>query len=169
LEPLKGIRTLIEVFRTLAQEELVIVGSGSQESELRQQAAGLSNVTFLGNLSPEKLPRIYSQAKALLFPSRWFEVFPLVLLEALASGTPIVVNDLGEAPRLARRSQAGLVFSSEEELRKIVLTLSDSPLLVKELGDRGRRFARSHYTPQSHLERYFALLERLGEKRRGAQ
>jgi len=76
------------------KEPLVIVGEGTAEQELRRRAHGTKTV-FRGHVNDEELARLYSQARAVIFPSD--DDFGIVPVEALAAGTPVIAYAKGGA------------------------------------------------------------------------
>jgi glycosyltransferase involved in cell wall biosynthesis len=89
----KNLRLLVQSFRKLNHRHchLVIVGDGPAAGEMRQELAGLP-VTYTGYLRGESLARAYASADIFAFPSRT-ETFGQVVLEAMASGLPVVGLD----------------------------------------------------------------------------
>jgi glycosyltransferase involved in cell wall biosynthesis len=63
LEKIKGVQNLIPVFRDYAHADLLIAGTGNYEAELKQQAAGMKNIVFLGSLQQERLRALYRQLR----------------------------------------------------------------------------------------------------------
>jgi GalNAc-alpha-(1->4)-GalNAc-alpha-(1->3)-diNAcBac-PP-undecaprenol alpha-1,4-N-acetyl-D-galactosaminyltransferase len=114
----KGFDILIRAFGLLAagtpQLRLVIAGEGPDAQQLRQLAAALgleSRVLFLGNV--ENLSALMRSAEAFVLSSR-YEGFPNVLLEALASGLPVVSTDCPSGPReILRDGEFGLLVPCE--------------------------------------------------------
>ncbi len=144
---------------------LRIAGSGRYETKLRQMAAGLSNVEFLGQVPPARVAELYREALAVIVPSLCYEVFGLAPAEALANGVPVIVRRIGALTELIEESGGGLLFGSPAELRAAMQQLQASPALRAELGERGRRAALERWTEDVHLDRYLALVSKLAEKR----
>ncbi|MDG6923056.1 MAG: glycosyltransferase family 4 protein [Nitrososphaerota archaeon] len=94
LEPTKGIGLLLDAWDLMrpSRAELHIVGSGSLESMV-QKRAGKANATFHGQLTDEELYRLYRSCDVFVFPSE-AEIYPLVVLEALASGLYVICSDI---------------------------------------------------------------------------
>ena len=159
LERLKGVQVLIERFRTYREADLVIVGDGSYASELRRLAQGLEHVRFLGRMHPSELRQLYAGAVALLVPSLWYEVFGIVLLEAFAQRTPVVVSDMGALPEVVEESGGGLVYHSPAELVEAMERLREDESLRRDLGARGHAAWRRLWTEEPHLERYLAIVD----------
>ncbi len=107
----KGVKTLIKAWRIWGKSApmLTVVGDGEQRKELERAAQGLP-VRFTGQLPRLETQREIAKARLLVVPSEWFEGFPLVMVEALASGTPIAVSNIGALPQIVEKTSAGLVF-----------------------------------------------------------
>jgi len=164
LEKIKGPHTLIPHFSGATGSELWIAGSGSQEKELRRLAAGHSRIRFLGHVDEPRLSELFRQALAVVIPSLCYEVFPLVLLEAFRQRTPVLVRRIGGLTEVAESSGGGLAYSSDEELRAAIATMEDSAARAR-MGDRGFAAFEEHWTPEAHLERYFAIISERGRPR----
>ncbi|BAV10167.1 glycosyltransferase [Filimonas lacunae] len=91
LEPYKKVDLVIDVFNTLPDKKLVVVGKGSMELELKKRAK--ENVVFLNGLDAESLARTYAEAQALIFPQQ--EDYGITPLEAAASGRPVIAYGKG--------------------------------------------------------------------------
>jgi glycosyltransferase involved in cell wall biosynthesis len=96
----KGIETLIEGWRLLAPTglELVVVGDGPLRARLEERAP--TGVRFAGRLGAEDVRELMLAARTLVFPSLSYEAQPMVILEALAAGLPVLASDLGGTPEL---------------------------------------------------------------------
>ena len=170
LEKLKGVQTLIELFRRYDAVDLVVVGDGTYGAELRRLAAGLGHVRFLGALPFDELGSLYAGALAVVAASVGYETFGLTTIEGFAQRTPAIVRDRGALPEVVADSGAGFVFRTEAELREALDALVSSPNLRGELGDRGYRAYTERWTPEAHIRAYFDLIEEAASVRqRGAR
>jgi glycosyltransferase involved in cell wall biosynthesis len=165
LEPIKGVERLIAAFRRAPGRRLLVAGGGSAERALRRAAAGLDNVHFLGWVDGERLDALYRGALALVVPTRGHESFSLVLLEAFARGVPGIVHRFGALDELAGQSGGALTYGSDAELDQAILRLAEDPALRAQLGARGRAAYLERWTPEAHLDRYFALIAELARMR----
>lgn len=164
LEHLKGLHTLIPVFRRYPRAKLMVAGTGSRESELKKLADDCPNIEFCGHVGGGRLKDLLEQACALIFPSLNYESGPLVVLEAFSYGTPVIVRDLGSMPETIRESGAGFVYRSDEELTGAMDQLLDRPELRRRLGRQGREAWAKRWSPEAHLERYFGLIDELRQR-----
>jgi glycosyltransferase involved in cell wall biosynthesis len=149
LEKEKGVDLLLKAYGVVSGKypdvALVIVGDGSRKKMLDKLSRdiGRGQIIFTGEIKPgEMLASAYSGAELFVLPSQK-EPFGIVLLEALASGTPIVASDDGGfAPELIESGTYGTLFSSGNHLD---LALKISHMLAHP-GDSQQmaRSARNH-------------------------
>jgi glycosyltransferase involved in cell wall biosynthesis len=102
-----GLDSLVEAARFLNTQSqkfrLLIGGAGSLEQELRRQVqeAGLNDtVRLLGRIPESDLPNCFAAADCFVLPTRALECFGLIILEAYASGTPVIGTPVGAIPEL---------------------------------------------------------------------
>ena len=119
-EPRKGLLDLLKAHRILrktgSSSRLLIVGSGPQEREARRYVAtrGLQGVEFLGRVSDAEKAQLYKTADVYASPATGGESFGIVLLEAMAAGTPIVASDIHGYKGVVRRGREGLLVPPRE-------------------------------------------------------
>jgi len=106
LTPAKGIHTLLAAWSQLKPHaaELWLVGPGDRE--IMEQARAMPGVVVFGKLGAERLREVFRQASVFVFPT-FFDGFGLVLLEALASGLPIITSPSCAGPELVAEAGAG--------------------------------------------------------------
>ncbi|MGA3131259.1 MAG: glycosyltransferase family 4 protein [Terracidiphilus sp.] len=109
----KGLRTLLQCWRNGHGLPLLrIVGLGPLEDEVREAAAVLSNVEWMGGKSNEEVAQLLGRAKATLCPSLWYEGMPRVVIESMAAGTPVVASRIGCYPEMIVDGQSGALFAA---------------------------------------------------------
>ena len=140
----KGVDLLAETFlRAHAADprlHLLLAGGGPEEGELRERLGG--RASFLGWLSGEELPRAYASADAFLFCSST-DTYGQVILEAAASGLPVVAVAEGGPAALIENRHTGLLCRPDaDHLAGTLLQLASSPALRRQLGKAGVRAAR---------------------------
>ncbi len=118
LVPTKGIEQLIEAAALIRAEVpdllVVIAGTGPLAGDLQRRVheRGLDEVVkFAGYISDEQLPLLYRAADTFVVPTQAFEGFGLVVVEALACGTPVLVTPVGGLPEVVRDLDPGLVLT----------------------------------------------------------
>lgn len=152
----KGVSELILAFKDLATEfsesRLLIVGKGDLESEYQKQIkkAGLEKqVSILNSVSDQMLAQLYREAWVTVLPSlNRAEAFGLVLLESLASGTPVIASNLPGVRSVFRNEAHGYLVKPGDvkdlamKLKKIV---SNQELMLT-LGKAGRTWVETNYS-----------------------
>jgi glycosyltransferase involved in cell wall biosynthesis len=167
LEKIKGLQNLIPVFRGYPHADLLVAGSGNYEEELKQAAAGVKNVHFLGSLQQDRLRSLYRHAIAVIVPSICYEVFGIIILEAYMQKTPVIVHDLGGLKEVVEESQGGFAYRSTEELLASMERLRTDAALRRAMGERGYRTYMSRWNEEAHLEMYFQVIEQTAQKKFG--
>jgi glycosyltransferase involved in cell wall biosynthesis len=147
----KGVGTLIRAWRRTPQIPLCIAGDGELRASLEREAAGLP-IDFLGRVAPEGVLALMKDADMLVVPSECYEGFPRVVVEAFATGTPIVAADLGGLGELVD-DRAGIKFRSGDEnaLANAVTRLWREPALRENLRAANRRRFEREYSPAMGL------------------
>lgn len=115
LDPTKGIHLLLQAFQKLPDSKLVIVGTGPEEDTVKQflEDHHMSNVDLKGFVPhQETIPLLY-HAKALIFPTQWYEGFPVVLAESLSVGTPVIGSNIGNTASIIEHGKTGLLFQHD--------------------------------------------------------
>lgn len=148
----KGARYILEVLpdvmaQTGAGVEVALVGSGPEEPALRQQARrmGLADqVHFRGWVTRKDMPEQYRSADIFVFPS-FEEGMPNVVLEAMASGLPVVATDIYGNRELVVDGDNGVLVSpgDAEALCRALVRLAKDPDLRRLMGGRSRERAQA--------------------------
>jgi glycosyltransferase involved in cell wall biosynthesis len=159
----EGLGDLIRAIGMLDRErcELEIVGAGSDELSLRQLAAGLGvseRVFFSGTPDRDTLARRYREADIFTLAS-WEEVHGDVLVQALASGLPIVGTNVGGIPELVGHGENGLLVPPRDPaaLASAIRHLGDHPELRARMGRQGRADAEARYSWDRVVIRYLSI------------
>jgi glycosyltransferase involved in cell wall biosynthesis len=158
LEKIKGLQTLIPIFRNYEKAQLLVVGVGDYESVLRRMAGDSANIKFLKYQSGEQLRMLYEQAVATIVPSLWYEIFGIVILEAFAQCTPVIVRNKGGMPKVVAESGGGFVYDTDEELVSVMDQLVNDPTLRDKIGRRGYEALLKKWHPEPHIQRYLDLI-----------
>jgi glycosyltransferase involved in cell wall biosynthesis len=143
ISPEKGVETLVQAWGQVAATtrlELVIIGDGPNRAALERRAP--PGVRFEGQLPPARVRERMSAARSLVLPSIWYEGQPMVVLEALAAGLPVLASNTGGMPNLlAPLGREWLVAPGVAAAWATALRRLEEPELVKE----GARRARTRY------------------------
>ena len=165
LEKIKGLQNILPEFAGEGGYDLLISGSGTYEEELRRQAQGMSRVHFLGWIPQDRIGPYYRHALGVIVPSITYETFGIIIIEAFARQTPVIVHDLGALPEVVHDSGGGFIYRTPEELRRAMQSLSTDPVLRQDLGRRGYEAYCRYWTSEPHLDLYFSLIERAAASR----
>lgn len=143
---LEVVRVFSRILRQFPRLRLVVVGDGPGREQMENEARRLSvreRTAFMGTLHPTEIWQYYARARVLLFPSR-SEVFPLVPLEAIATGCPVIASDL---PGVTESTGGYALLVPPDDLdlwtTKTVEVLDDVQKR-KAAVDAGRAWARGH-------------------------
>lgn len=162
-EPRKGLTVLLEAVDRLPQDiRCWVAGSGPQTTALRTATANDPRVEWLGRISDaEKASRLRG-ADVFVAPSLGGESFGVVLLEAMAAGTPVLATDLPGYANVARADIDALLFPAGDStaLAATLNRLLADQRLRRELAEAGRRRADS-FSMISLAERYTHLYDRI--------
>lgn len=117
LEPEKGLEPFLAALPAAFGGRLTIVGDGSRIEACRRivsERAMKDRVEFVGKLPHEQAMSIIARCHVLVLPSVCMENYPLSLIEALAAGTNILVNDLGGMREVVEDSGVGFRFNADD-------------------------------------------------------
>ena len=167
LEVIKGLQTLIPLWEQVPGADLLVAGTGTYEPQLRAMAAGKPRIKFLGPLSQKQLGALYYHALACLVPSITYETFGLIVIEAFARKTPVIVRNLGALPEVVQESGGGFTYRTDEELLAAMRQVASSPQRRAELGEKGYRTFVEKWTREAHLKLYFGFLEKIAQQKLG--
>jgi phosphatidylinositol alpha-mannosyltransferase len=148
-ESRKGVLHLLKAYRILRRQgfdcRLLLVGSGPQEREAKRYVATrrLQGVEFLGRVSDEDKARYFATADVYVSPATGQESFGIVLLEAMASGTPIVCSDIHGYKGVVRRGEQALLVPPRDHLALVeaIGRLLRDPELRARMSASGRERA----------------------------
>jgi glycosyltransferase involved in cell wall biosynthesis len=165
----KGPDTVLEAWARArpAGLELVVVGDGPLEADLRSRS--VPGVRFAGRLEGSEVSNLLLSSRALVFPSVWYEGQPMVLVEAMAAGLPVVASALGGTGELAASNGWGRLVEAGnlDAWTDAVGTLAEDDGLDAS-GQRGREHYLRAHTPEVALASLEAAY-RLAAERRAAR
>lgn len=153
-EPIYNVAAVLRAFaRVQAQHPdatLTLVGGGSQEMALRARAADLNlrQVTFVGRVPPSEVSRYYADAD-IYVQTPAIDNMPLSVLEAFASGLPVVSTGVGGVPAILTHGEHGLLAPPDDDamVAEHVMTLLDSPAYARQLAATARAACAGYAWP----------------------
>lgn len=135
LDPIKGITSLINAFNQISANnptlQLAIVGSGPQEKNLKKISEKNERIHFLGHISDnEEKIALYKNAVCLVLPS-FYEAIPMVILEAMAAGIPVIASRVGGIPDIVHNEKNGFLIKPGDpnNIAERIQNILDNPEL----------------------------------------
>ncbi len=157
LSPEKGVDVLLRAARQCPEIEFRVAGDDAHAGELKRRSP--SNVRFVGKLGREELQNFYAGARMVVAPSLFYEGFPLVIVEAMVKGRPVVCSKIGGLPEIVDDGKTGFCFTPGDVLELVsrIRLLWQDASLCRRLGEAGREKALRDYAP----DRYYDSLMRI--------
>lgn len=158
LQAYKGLDDLANALdETEANCSVVVAGDGPERDRLERKFG--DRASFLGPVPYEQIPGIYNQVDALVLPSHT-EGLPRVVLEAQATGTPVIATRVGGLPEIIEDGKTGMLVDarSPDQLAAAIDRIASDSNLQSKLGKMGRRAVVESYSWESMYERYERFL-----------
>jgi colanic acid/amylovoran biosynthesis glycosyltransferase len=173
LIPKKGVATGLRTFAIFKKDhpaaEFFIAGKGPLQPELEMLAAGLGiskDVHFVGFLSQPELLKLYASSHVLVHPSETLpnqdqEGVPNSVLEAMATGLPVVATRHGGIPEAVEDGRNGLLADEENHvgLANALEQITRSPRLLKEMGLRARSTVVDRFAQEAQIDQLESFYE----------
>lgn len=165
LLPLKNqlgfLKAVALVKKELGEYKIKLVGSGDStyESKLREYIkCNDLPVEFLGKVPYEEMPRIYSTASIVVLTS-FQENMPMSILEAFATGTPVLASNVGGIPFVVRNYDTGLLTnpSDQKDIADKLLILVNDHNLRRKMGERAREEALGRWKSETIARKLLSL------------
>jgi glycosyltransferase involved in cell wall biosynthesis len=159
LAPEKGIETLLEAWQHVgAGRRLRIVGDGPLAPAVCEAVRRDSSIEWLGWLDKQEVIGLMSAAAVLVFPSIWYEGFPMVIAEAFATGLPVVGSCIGSIAEIVTDHETGLLFQpgSVAKLASSLQWAFEHPLEMKAMRHNVRKEFEARYSAEVN---YTTLVE----------
>jgi glycosyltransferase involved in cell wall biosynthesis len=139
----KGVETLLRAWASLRDVPLKIVGDGPLRARVERLVGELGlggAVTLEGGRETETIMSLVKGARFLVFPSEWYEGFPVTLVEALACGRAVLASRIGGIPEIIDEGGSGLLFEpgQEDDLARGARYLWERPDLCRTMGAAAR-------------------------------
>jgi glycosyltransferase involved in cell wall biosynthesis len=163
---LKGVDLLLRAFNEITDEfpdfTLRIIGHLPEKDQYRHLFEGKPRIEFYGAVMPDQVIELAAECYVLVLPSR-SEGMPRVLMEAMASGRPIIASRVGGIPHYIRHGETGVLFDREdvEGLKKALRDVLGDEEYATRLGRAGRRYVLEDLSDRRHVEAMTQLLRSL--------
>ena len=151
--PKKGLHVLLYAMKKVVEKDdevkLRIAGKGRLLPLMKSLSKMLDierNVNFLGYVPDKDLPELYRSSDLLILPSITGESFGITLLEAMASGLPVIGTNVGGIPEIIKGCGKIVDLGKPNQLSRAILDLLKDPERMKELGEKGRERVEKLYS-----------------------
>ena len=155
LAPEKGVEILARAIRAEPGLMVTVVGTGPAKHLME----GLPGVQFTGALSETAVRERMCHAIALVLPSIWYENFPRTIVEAFASGLPVIASRIGALAELVEEGVTGLLFEvgNHVELAAKLNWALAQPARMAEMGRNARAVYDAKYTGERNYKQLMAI------------
>ncbi|MEN8447610.1 MAG: glycosyltransferase [Cyanobacteria bacterium J06555_13] len=167
----KGLNILLEAWPTLEKPmPLKIVGDGPLSEYVAQMCDRYSHIEWLGRRPMSEVHNLMGNAALLVFPSKWYETFGRVAVEAFAKGTPVVASRIGAIAELITHQQTGLLFNpgDAEDLAVQVNWLNSHPQQLITMRATVRSEYTDKYTPEINYQQLMDIYHSVTEQKHDA-
>ena len=165
LEPLKGVMTLLRACRQIPGFEIRLAGKGPllEEGERFCRENRLEKVKFVGFLPRDALNEMLREARFIVLPSECYENCPMTVLEAHASGKPVIASRIGGIPELVNHESDGLLFEpgDADALGAAMRRFMEDPGAGVEMGKKGRAKVEQSYSIDAYMKSLLAVYDRV--------
>jgi glycosyltransferase involved in cell wall biosynthesis len=154
----KNLPLMVDVFKALmsnhAELHLVLVGDGPWRTEMQQALTGLP-CTFTGYLTGNDLPVVYASSDLFVFPSNT-DTFGNVVLEAQASGIPVIVSNQGGPHENMQPGQTGLLVTenSVKAWVEAIEILLENPEKRRRMGSNARKLMENRSFEEAQIQTF---------------
>jgi glycosyltransferase involved in cell wall biosynthesis len=162
LAPEKGIDAMLSAWAKLSEAvPLKIVGDGPLSDCVKQAATDDTRIEWLGTYSLEKTLSIMREAEFLLMPSIWYETFGRTIVEAFATGTPVIASRMGAMAELVDDGLTGLHFEPGDpvDLAEKVTQLWNDSTRRREMRAAARCEFERQYTAETNYQILMEIYE----------
>lgn len=141
----KGTRIIVKIAKKLPNVEFTIIGSGPESKYISQQK--LSNINFIGKVDNNKLLDYYSTANVFIQPALYQEGFTRTIMEAVASGVPVIASNIGTIPEIVDNSVSILVKPTVANFKSAILKLSKDKKILNQMKKNCALYTKKYFSP----------------------
>ncbi len=155
LAPYKRVDIVVRAFKKLGSEyKLKVFGDGVDSKRLKKIAAGSENIEFLGRVSDAEKAKLYANSLAFINPQE--EDFGITVVEAMASGRPVIAYRKGGATETVIENKTGIFFENqtEDDIYQAVLNFSEDNFDPKEIKSYAEKYSVDNF--QKAIKNYIS-------------
>lgn len=149
----KGLLSLIEAFKELPEQNLIIAGEGPLKKELFETKS--PNIEFIGHKSGVELKELIKKAYFIIISSECFENNPMAIVESYSVGTPVIGSDLGGIPEIIIDGETGYLFKNKNVLSLMGVIKKAALINKKEYSNmsyNAYNFAQKKFSASNHFD-----------------
>ncbi len=156
----KGIDEFLNAARTMPDVPFAVAGSYNGIPSIPDKSP--SNVEWLGFLGVNELLDLYLTSRLIIVPSRWYEGFPNVIIQAMTLSRPVIAAEIGALSSIVDKGVTGLLFEprNADDLGDKIRFLWSKPDLCRKMGRAGREKALREYSPKNVYDCLMAVYEK---------
>jgi glycosyltransferase involved in cell wall biosynthesis len=166
----KGVETLLHALGKNSRPSFKLVGDGPMKSMLEglKKKLNLENIEFCGFKPKEDTLSMLGRASFFVLPSICYEGFPMVVLEAMSLGKPVITTNLGGLPEIIKDGYSGFIVppGDIDALADKMEILTKDRDLCKRLGQNARREYEEKYTPEKNYRMLMDIYNEVMKMRR---
>ncbi|OFW17194.1 MAG: hypothetical protein A3F70_09805 [Acidobacteria bacterium RIFCSPLOWO2_12_FULL_67_14] len=168
LVPEKGLGTLVAAAARVRIPNflLKVIGEGPMRADAHPD---VENVEWLGPRSRADVYAVMKASTVLVFPSEWYECCPMTILEAFATGLPVIASRLGAMPEIVHEGVTGLLFEPKnpDDLARRIEWVMNHPAEIARMGCNARAEFQANYTADRNYRQLMRIYEGAISSRRG--
>lgn len=161
----KGLDFLFKVMEELPNIKLMIVGQGSMENDLKyyKKNKRLKNISLLGYKTDKELKTIIYKCKFVILPSVTYDIFPTSIMEAFASGKPVIGSRIGGIPELIKDGFNGFLFNTNDknDCKEKINKLWKYPKTCYRFGKNARDYLETNLSPENHYKKLLNIYKKV--------
>jgi glycosyltransferase involved in cell wall biosynthesis len=155
LSPEKGIEMLVKTWIDHnITTPLYIIGQGPMAEPLQEISKQTPAIVWLGTQPHHKTMEYVHRAKALVFPSIWYEGFPMTIVESFSLGTPVVTSNIGSQAEIVKDGYNGIHFQmgNMKDLHNKICESEKDTNILRKLSNQAYQTYRDYYTPETNYQ-----------------
>ncbi len=168
----KGLDTLLDAWKQLKTPlPLKVVGDGPLSTLVTAAVERMPHIEWLGRRPMAEVHQLMGEAQFLIFPSKWYETFGRVAVEAFATGTPVIASKIGAITEIVKSGHTGLHFTPSDpgDLACQVHWMLDHPEHQEEMRRNARATFEANYTATANYAQLMAIYSQLAPASPSAQ
>lgn len=149
----KGLQDLLYVFQNNTKSKFILIGKSDDPKVFEQ----FGNVTHLGERNRDVVLEQMRRCRAVIFPSKYYEGMPMVILEAFSLKKPVISRDRGAMASMIEHHVNGIKYENLDDLGNAIKSLDENPAWCEQLGQNAFMHYLDKYTEEKGYENLMNL------------